>query len=123
VEKVDETGGEVSVVAMNKDDGDDVIATLTDTDIITASAEMYVHAKFPEHIQSNWLRSKTLSITHRPNWNDVRIVRALLSLLQTALHNERTTHFSLKETVRSILLDEVYPWEEEEEATVSTNDN
>ena len=67
--------------------------------------------------------SKTIPVSHRPNWNDVRIVRAILSLLEAALRDERTTHVllctescvpvaTLRETARSVLLDEVCPWEE-----------
>ena len=69
-------------------------------------------------------RSKTLPITHRPNWNDVRIVRAILSLLEAALSDDKTTHIllctescipvaTLIETARSVLLDEACIWEEE----------
>ncbi|KAL9178337.1 hypothetical protein ACHAXT_001765 [Thalassiosira profunda] len=88
-----------------------------------ASAELYVHAKNPERVRSEWVRSKTIPVSHRPNWNDVRIVRAILSLLEAALRDERTTHVllctescvpvaTLRETARSVLLDEVCPWEE-----------
>ena len=56
----------------------------------------------------------------------MRIVRAILSLLEAALRDEKTTHIllctescipvaTLRETARSILLDEICPWEEEEE--------
>ena len=93
----------------------------------TAHAELYIHAKNPEHIQSQWVKSKTIPITHRPNWNDVRIIRAILSLIEAALKkNEQTTHIllctescipvaTLKEVARSVLLDEVCPWEEKAE--------
>lgn len=71
-------------------------------------------------------RSRILPISHRPNWNDVRIVRAILSLLETALRDKRTTHVllctescipvaTLKETARSVLLNEVCPWKEKGE--------
>lgn len=56
------------------------------------SANLYVHAKFPEKITHPWARSKLISITHRPNWNDVRIVQAMLSLIEEALKDETTTH-------------------------------
>ncbi|EJK51802.1 hypothetical protein THAOC_28994, partial [Thalassiosira oceanica] len=69
--------------------------------------------------------SKTLPVTHRPDWNDVRIVRAILSLIAEALKDARMTHIllctescvpitTLKEAARSVLLDEICPWEEEE---------
>ena len=68
-------------------------------------------------------RSKILPVTHRPNWNDVRIVRAILSLLEAALRDDKTTHIllctescipvaTLVEVGRSVLLDEVCTWEE-----------
>lgn len=57
----------------------------------------------------------------------MRIVRAILSLLETALRDGRTTHVllctescvpvaTLVETARSVLLDEVCRWEEEEKS-------
>ena len=77
-------------------------------------------------LQLSYYRSKTLPITHRPNWNDVRIVRAILSLLEAALSDDKTTHIllctescipvaTLVETARSVLLDEACIWEEEGE--------
>jgi hypothetical protein len=35
------------------------------------------------------------TITHRPDWNDVRVVRAILSLLNAALRDDKTTHVLL----------------------------
>lgn len=80
-----------------------------------------------------YIRSKLLPISHQPNWNDVRIVRAILSLLETALCNEKTTHIllctescipiaTLKETARSVLLDEICVWKEEEEVVTKDHD-
>ena len=122
--------------ADNKNDGGGGDGTegegKTDTDVngkldkYTAHAKLYIHAKNPEHIQSQWVKSKTIPITHRPNWNDVRIIRAILSLIEAALKNEQTTHIllctescipvaTLREVARSVLLDEVCPWEEKED--------
>lgn len=47
---MDQTGGEFSL-----DDGDDGVLQRSGENIV-ASAEMYVHAKNPERIQSEWLR-------------------------------------------------------------------
>jgi hypothetical protein len=58
----------------------------------SVSANLYIHAKFPEKVIHPWARSKLISITHRPNWNDVRIVKAMLSLIEQALKDEKTTH-------------------------------
>ena len=89
-----------------------------------------MYLRFFSHInlyfQLLYHRSKTLPITHRPNWNDVRIVRAILSLLEAALSDDKTTHIllctescipvaTLVETGRSVLLDEACIWEEEGE--------
>ena len=54
----------------------------------------------------------------------MRIVRAILSLLEAAVRDARTTHVllctescvpvaTLRDTARSVLLDEVRPWEED----------
>ena len=56
------------------------------------SASLYVHAKQPEKVVYPWVRSKLIAISHRPNWNDVRIVKAMLSLIEEALKDQRTTH-------------------------------
>ena len=62
-------------------------------DTETATASMYIHAKTPAAIRNNsWLKSKCLPLTHNPNWNDIRIVKAMLSLIEYALKDERTTH-------------------------------
>jgi hypothetical protein len=58
----------------------------------TISAELYVHAKTPERIVNSWTKSKLISISHRPNWNDVRIVQAMLSLMEEAVKDDKTTH-------------------------------
>jgi hypothetical protein len=89
--------------------------------LYTLAFSMYVHYS-----------SKTLPTTHRPNWNDVRIIRAMLSLLDAALRNKLTTHVlfctescipivTLKEAVRSILLDEACLWEENGGETSNNN--
>ena len=54
--------------------------------------EFIVHAKFPEKIRSDWVRSKTLDFSHRPDWNDVRIIKAMLDTLKEALKDLDVTH-------------------------------
>lgn len=56
------------------------------------SADLYVHAKNPSRIRSPWTRSKLLSVSHRPEWNDIRIVQAMLSLLKETMKDKRVTH-------------------------------
>jgi hypothetical protein len=58
-----------------------------------ASASIYIHAKTPSAIQNDsWLKSKLIPISHNPNWNDVRVVAAMLSLIEYASKDEKTTH-------------------------------
>ena len=115
---IEETGGDISF-SIGSTSSNDSSCRPT----VKASAELYVHAKKPEGIQSEWLKSKTLPITHRPNWNDVRIIRAMLSLIEMALKDENTTHIlfctescvpvvTLKEAAMSILMDKPCLWEE-----------
>ena len=67
--------------------------TLTAT---TTTASMYIHAKTPSapSIQNNpWLKRHLIPISHNPNWNDVKVVKAMLSLIEYALlKDEKTTH-------------------------------
>jgi hypothetical protein len=56
------------------------------------NASLYIHAKHPEKVTSQYGKSKLLSISHKPNWNDVRVVKAMLSLAQEAFKDERVTH-------------------------------
>lgn len=54
--------------------------------------DFVVHAKHPERIRSSWLRSKTLDFSHRPNWNDVRVIKAMLDTVKNALKDPDVTH-------------------------------
>ena len=62
---------------------------------IESDAQLYIHAKHPDKIVDPWTKSKLLNISHKPDWNDVRIVKAMLSLAQEALRNEHVTHIFL----------------------------
>mmetsp|Transcript_27890 Transcript_27890/g.56428 ORF Transcript_27890/g.56428 Transcript_27890/m.56428 type:complete len:274 (-) Transcript_27890:2050-2871(-) len=84
---------------------------------ISASAELYVHAKHPDRIRSSWARSKTIAKSYKPDWNDVRIVRAMLALAEEALKDGKTTHIlfatescipigTLAEVARRVVVDE-----------------
>ena len=56
-------------------------------------ASMHIHAKSPSAIRKDsWLKSKLIPILHNPDWNDIRIVKAMLSLIEFALKDDRTTH-------------------------------
>lgn len=56
------------------------------------SADLYLHAKHREAIHSDYARSKLLRISHSPNWNDVRVVHAMMSLVEEALKDPKMTH-------------------------------
>jgi hypothetical protein len=82
---------------------------------ISYSADMYIHAKFPRRIQSPWVKQKLISRSFQPDWNDVRIVQAMLALAEEALRDPNTTHIlfctescipisSLQDAIRMLLL-------------------
>ena len=62
------------------------------TTSMPATAEIYIHAKHPDRLRTSWARTKTISKCYKPEWNDVRIVRAMLALAEEALQDQRTTH-------------------------------
>jgi hypothetical protein len=50
------------------------------------TASMYIHAKTPSAIRNNsWVKSKLIPVSHDPNWNDIKVVQAMLSLIEYAL--------------------------------------
>jgi hypothetical protein len=61
------------------------------------SASIHVHAKTPSAIPANsWLKSRLIPISHNPNWNDYRIILAMLSLAEHAIKDEpKTTHIMM----------------------------
>ena len=61
----------------------------------TTTASMYIHAKTPSasSIQDNpWLKRHLIPVSHNPKWNDVKVVKAMLSLIEYALKDAKTTH-------------------------------
>ena len=62
------------------------------------TASIHIHAKNPNKIRNHksWLKSKVIPISHNPNWNDYRIIKAMLSLVEYAIRYEpQTTHFMM----------------------------
>lgn len=59
----------------------------------TYQAELYIHAKYPERIQSPWVRSRTLTHSFRPEWNSPEVIRAMLAVLEKALVNKHNGRF------------------------------
>jgi hypothetical protein len=132
---IEETGGNVtlhpSCNASNAASAGEKKEEITIETNVKSSAALYIHAKKPEGIRSEWLKSKTLPISHRPDWNDVRIIRAMLSLLEVALKDVKTTHIlfctescvpvvTLREAALSLLLDEPCLWNEDGDDATST---
>lgn len=74
------------------------------------SASMYVHAKTPSEVKSAWTKSHMIPKSFRPNWNDIRIVQAMLELSRHALNNENVTHvmFITESCIPICTLDEMY---------------
>lgn len=53
---------------------------------------IHVHAKFPPKIREEqpWVGERTLDHSYEPEWNDVRVARAMLALLARALEDQDT---------------------------------
>ncbi len=59
------------------------------------TASFHVHAKTPSAISNDsWLKSKLIPISHNPNWNDIRVVQAMLSLAKYALEGTEGTRIT-----------------------------
>lgn len=48
-------------------------------------AEIFVHAKYPEKIESDWVRDRLIDKSFSPEWNSPEVVRAMLQLLNFSL--------------------------------------
>ena len=48
-------------------------------------ARLFIHAKFPDRIQSTWVREQTLDHSFLPEWNSPEVVRAIISTLKAAI--------------------------------------
>mmetsp|Transcript_2845 Transcript_2845/g.3497 ORF Transcript_2845/g.3497 Transcript_2845/m.3497 type:complete len:323 (-) Transcript_2845:283-1251(-) len=61
------------------------------------SGSMYIHAKFPDKVkaQQPWAGERTLAHSYVPEWNDVKVVRAMLSLIREALKDKETAFIYL----------------------------
>jgi hypothetical protein len=47
--------------------------------------QVLIHAKFPEKIQSNWVKTKLTKKSFRPEWGSVEITRAMITLAEESL--------------------------------------
>lgn len=58
------------------------------------AADLFVHAKRPEAVRSDWVRARLVGVTFRPEWNSVEVVQAMLAVLAAALRDGRAfQHF------------------------------
>ncbi len=48
-------------------------------------ARLFIHAKFPEKIKSEWVRERCLSLSYMPEWNSPEVIRSMLAALHAAL--------------------------------------
>lgn len=51
------------------------------------TAELFIHAKKPENVTSEWVKARLIDVTFNPQWNSVEVVQAMLSTLDTALQH------------------------------------
>ena len=56
-------------------------------------AKLIIHAKNPENIKSEWVKSLTLKHTYHPEWNSPEVVRAMLATLTEAIKDESCGRF------------------------------
>lgn len=56
-------------------------------------AQLFIHAKHPDRIQSPWVRSRTLDKTFSPEWNSPEVIRAMLATLSWALDDKSCGRF------------------------------
>ena len=54
------------------------------------TASLHLHPKNPDNIQNSYLKSICIDSSIQPDWNDVRIVQAMLLLIKKALENPNT---------------------------------
>ena len=59
--------------------------TATETPENNPNVRVFVHAKFPERVRSQWLRSRLIGQSFKPAWGSVEITRAMLALVEGAL--------------------------------------
>ena len=57
--------------------------------------KLYFHTKFPNKVQSPFVKANLLGISYRPNWGSFEIVKAMLALLREATHHgpQSLSHF------------------------------
>ncbi|RYH31053.1 hypothetical protein EON65_03590 [archaeon] len=68
----------------------------------TYHAKLFIHAKYPDRIQSEWVKQHTVPYTFLPDWNSPEVVRAMVALL----HEATSSYESSKQYHRMIFATE-----------------
>jgi hypothetical protein len=54
-------------------------------------AELFIHAKHPERVQSIWVKERLIEKSFVPDWNSPEVVRAMLEVLNSAIMKQNRT--------------------------------
>ncbi len=57
------------------------------------NARLFIHAKYPDRITSDWVRGCLIDVTFEPEWNSPEVIRAMLAVMETALIDESCQRF------------------------------
>jgi hypothetical protein len=58
-------------------------------------AKLYIHAKYPDRIRSNWVRQHLIQQNYEPEWNSPEVVRAMNACLEEALMDTSSVRFMI----------------------------
>lgn len=53
-----------------------------DTSSCASRVQIYIHAKYPERVRSDWVKQHLVPFTYRPAWASVEIAKAMIKLLE-----------------------------------------
>lgn len=62
---------------------------------VEGHVHVFVHAKYPNRVTSNWVRKRVVQSTLEPTWGSVELLKAELLLFDTALRKCPACHFAL----------------------------
>lgn len=51
-------------------------------DLLRNKCSIYFHAKFPERVQSSWVKSRLVNFNFRPTWGSVEITKVMVKMLE-----------------------------------------
>ena len=68
--------------------------TTTADGAVDVEVRVWIHAKNPDDVRSEWVRRRLLPVSLRPTWGSVELTKAMVLLLETSLREEhRATRF------------------------------